>query len=91
MKELCKECKHHKTEPVIGVGAYIDYCELLDCKFDRYIQKMKLIDADELLECLWREDVSSREKIAEIVNRQPIIAYAKIKTEIVITQKGLLK
>ena len=26
---------------------------------------MKLIDADELLECLWREDVSSREKIAD--------------------------
>ena len=51
--------------------------------------KMKLIDADELLECIWREDVSSREKIVEIVNRQPIIAYAKIKTEIVITQKGV--
>ena len=50
---------------------------------------MKLIDADELLECLWREDVSSREKIAEIVNRQPIIAYAKLRTEIVITQKGV--
>ena len=34
MKELCKECKHCKTEPAIGVGAYIYYCELLDCKFD---------------------------------------------------------
>ena len=34
---------------------------------------MKLIDGDELLEILWRSDVSSREKIDEIVRSQPEI------------------
>lgn len=34
---------------------------------------MKLIDGDELLEILWRSDISSREKIDEIVRSQPEI------------------
>lgn len=34
---------------------------------------MKLIDGDELLEILCRSDVSTREKIAEIVRNQPEI------------------
>ena len=34
---------------------------------------MRLIDADELIEHLWRDDVSSREKIVSIVERRPTI------------------
>ena len=34
---------------------------------------MRLIDADELTEMVWRERVDSRERIAELIARQPII------------------
>ena len=43
---------------------------------------MKLIDGDELLEILWRSDVSSREKIDEIVRSQPEIKDVNIKKHI---------
>ena len=35
---------------------------------------MTLIDRDELLEQLWRSDVSSREKIDEIIRNRPVVA-----------------
>lgn len=34
---------------------------------------MRLIDADELTEMVWRERVDSRERIAELIARQPTI------------------
>ena len=34
---------------------------------------MKLIDGDELLEILWRSDVSSKEEIREDLNRLPFV------------------
>ena len=34
---------------------------------------MRLIDADELIEFIWREDVSSREKIVRIVETRPTV------------------
>lgn len=43
---------------------------------------MKLIDRDELLEILWRSDVSSREEIDEIVRSQPAIKEVNIKKHI---------
>jgi len=33
--DLCKECKHFKKEPAIGVNAFWTYCELLECKFEK--------------------------------------------------------
>ena len=36
---------------------------------------MRLIDADELTEMVWRERVDSRERIAELIARQPIRQY----------------
>ena len=36
---------------------------------------MRVIDADELIEHLLREDVSSREKIVEIVDNRPTVNF----------------
>ena len=43
---------------------------------------MKLICEEELIECLAREDLSTREKIIAVIERQPIVAYAEIKKSI---------
>lgn len=40
---------------------------------------MRKIDGDELLEVLMRSDVSSREKIAEIVRQQPEVKDRALK------------
>lgn len=44
--------------------------------------RVELIDRDELLEALYRDDVSTREKIAAIVERQPTVAVVRYVCEI---------
>ena len=43
---------------------------------------MRIIDADELLERIWRSDVSSREKIADIINSTPTLIHAATREEL---------
>jgi hypothetical protein len=48
-------------------------------------KEIPLIDRDELIEVLARSDVSTREKIAEIVQKQPVVAVAVQRYEIYVT------
>lgn len=53
---------------------------------------MRLIDADELIEHLWRDDVSSREKIVSIVERMPTVDIeSEIKRELRRIASGINK
>lgn len=45
-------------------------------------RRVELIDRDELIEALYRDDVSTREKIAAIVERQPTVAVVRYVCEI---------
>lgn len=49
-------------------------------------KEIPLIDRDELIEVLARSDVSTREKIAEIVQKQPVVAVAAPRYEIYIIE-----
>lgn len=45
-------------------------------------RSVELIDRDELIDVLYREDVSTREKIAAIVERQPTVALVRYVCEV---------
>jgi len=44
--------------------------------------EVPLINRDELIEEIWRKDVSSREKIAAIIENQRVVAVAVPKYDI---------
>lgn len=45
-------------------------------------KRIELIDRDELIEVLYRSDCNTREKIAEAIYNQPVLAVMKFKCEI---------
>lgn len=52
-------------------------------------KEIPLIDRDELIEVLVRSDVSTREKIEEIVQTQPVVAVAVKKYEIYVIEDNI--
>lgn len=53
---------------------------------------MRLIDADELVEHLWRDDVSSREKIVKIVESRPSVNFeGGVRRELQAIARGIYK
>ena len=46
------------------------------------MKQINLIDRDELIEVLFRSDCSTREKIEEIVESQPVVAIARYQMNI---------
>lgn len=51
-------------------------------------KKVELIDRDELIEILYRSDCSTREKIADVVYSQPVVAVVKPRFEIEMMMGG---
>lgn len=43
---------------------------------------MRLIDADELIEHVWRDRLDSRERIADLVNSMPTVQKFEIDTSL---------
>lgn len=52
---------------------------------------MRLIDADELTEAVWRERLDTRERIADLVARQPTVKGVTAMSKYVELKNGMKK